>query len=601
MNLTWQIVKKDARRLRWPLALWLALVAGDVGLGFWLAHDWAAAWHLFPAIMLFHVILIWLQVPVCILLTFQLVHEDRPSDPRAFWPTRPISRRRLLGAKLFGLVVLLWLPTLVLALPWWISSGLGTSDMADVVLVTLLRQATITLPVLALASVTPDLRRFLLWGALAAISAPLVFSVLATGRILDGNAYAPALQTGAAIPVGRDEQSTRFMLALGEMLLIGFGATICQYLTGRVRYAVALLAVAGAVGWLGSRIWPWDLPTVFSAPSYSFESAKGTDSTWISNDGRLVHRAPAAQIEGSELAFAGTLTRVSHGRFDGMDATVRPWQMPLLFKGVPSDQLLVVEWSEIKLAPGPNRASGASAFGSSSINLSDNRVSPPLQTIMDAPSIPVTATRTVAARLDFPNGIPSQPSAYAKLQLSVWKYEQELEAPLRAGGHDAHEPNRLTVVHWNAFDGSFDYQLTALLASRSAAQGENLLDGLLGRTPNAAESRFILINRSRTPIEGMPGTFSNYRSMRISGVNVILRAISFTPDTPPVPGRYQYKDPPISEGPWLRGTPNAQWLEGASVLALKQNYLGWIEREATAENLEVRDDTETPPDDSPTP
>ena len=33
MNLTWHIVKKDLRALRWPLVLWTLLIVAKLGMG----------------------------------------------------------------------------------------------------------------------------------------------------------------------------------------------------------------------------------------------------------------------------------------------------------------------------------------------------------------------------------------------------------------------------------------------------------------------------------------------------------------------------------------------------------------------------------------
>ena len=58
-------------------------------------------------------------------LTALLVQEDNLVSTSPFWVTRSISNARLLAAKFAGWLALLWLPAVVLTLPWWLVCGDG--------------------------------------------------------------------------------------------------------------------------------------------------------------------------------------------------------------------------------------------------------------------------------------------------------------------------------------------------------------------------------------------------------------------------------------------------------------------------------------------
>ncbi len=125
MNLMLHIVRKDFLRLRWPLAGGLALVAANLAIGFAvILADGLGGWSN-ERLQEVTTGLLGLQLLATFVLTAMLVQEDGLVGSTQFWLTRPISNARLLAAKLAGWVLLLWLPAVVLTLPWWIACGFG--------------------------------------------------------------------------------------------------------------------------------------------------------------------------------------------------------------------------------------------------------------------------------------------------------------------------------------------------------------------------------------------------------------------------------------------------------------------------------------------
>jgi ABC-type transport system involved in multi-copper enzyme maturation permease subunit len=111
MSQTMHIMRKDLRRLRWLLALWLALLAASVVL----AANGAAAAGASPATGLF-LQQLWdtmeiVEALLTALIVAQLVHEEPLVGFTPFWLTRPYVRTVLLWEKLlFAAIAVIALP-----------------------------------------------------------------------------------------------------------------------------------------------------------------------------------------------------------------------------------------------------------------------------------------------------------------------------------------------------------------------------------------------------------------------------------------------------------------------------------------------------------
>ena len=127
MNLTLHLVRKDLRALRWPLLLWVAACLTHLGLRlaqfargdaapmtpFWLRLETTARWDYTALIVL----------PVLIIP--MLLHLDPLRGALAFWKTVPISRGRLLTAKLATLAAFFIALPLVCEAIYFLQTGLA--------------------------------------------------------------------------------------------------------------------------------------------------------------------------------------------------------------------------------------------------------------------------------------------------------------------------------------------------------------------------------------------------------------------------------------------------------------------------------------------
>lgn len=179
MKLTWHIIRKDFMRLKWPLAGWALCHAVKIGIGFSIIFGIRIANFSDNS---FETVTGWLAaVPglLTFVITAMLVQEDALVGTTPFWITRPISNGRLFAAKLVGWLVLLWLPAVLLALPWWVTCGFGAREIGWAALEILVFQVAVAIPAALVASLTDTLGRVLIWSFVllfAAVTIPMMTS-----------------------------------------------------------------------------------------------------------------------------------------------------------------------------------------------------------------------------------------------------------------------------------------------------------------------------------------------------------------------------------------------------------------------------------------
>ncbi len=242
MSIIGHIVRKDFAFLRQRLAMWAAFVAAKFGFGLWILHGGSIS----------HEDLAWLQgvtamlvvsdLALTWLLAVLLVQEDGASGAAAWWRTRPIGPGRMLGAKIASGALLLLMPSLVLALPWWIACGLSPAQMALVALEATVLQGAVLALGFGAAALSASVGRCFVWtltiGASLVVANGFV-SALVTGSI--GSALPPVFQ---------------LLWVQGVVLALTLAATmVVQYGSGAVRRGGRVLA-AGLVAALAA---PWGL------------------------------------------------------------------------------------------------------------------------------------------------------------------------------------------------------------------------------------------------------------------------------------------------------------------------------------------------------
>ena len=180
MNQVRHIFSKDLRRLRWSIIGWSALVrrvrsstrsaptlrseASDRQLG----------------IGELSVLLSLIDLLLLALLVSRLVHDEPLVGRDAFWITRPIAPGALMAAKL--LFATLFFIVLPLAGSVIVAAAFGTSaaDVARTIPVFALNQFIVVTLLMALATVTPSLTRYVL----AIVGVIAVFVTLTASTIL---------------------------------------------------------------------------------------------------------------------------------------------------------------------------------------------------------------------------------------------------------------------------------------------------------------------------------------------------------------------------------------------------------------------------------
>lgn len=246
MSLTWHIVRKDFRRMRWPLAAWLMLPLAE-----WTILTRASGMPIEPpAIQGMQTMTAFWTGLTCfggLILAAWLVMEDALVGTQAFWQSRPISPVRLLVAKTLGaLLMFAVLPVLVMV-PVWLAASFPPRDMAWCAVELALKQLMFTVAGVALAAVSESAGQLLVRMIVAAVAVPLLTGYCA-GIFDRGIRYN-----------GDGLAETRYRIVMGLFVLLPLVMIAHQYLTRRTRRTYAILGV-GILLALGLRFgWSWDL------------------------------------------------------------------------------------------------------------------------------------------------------------------------------------------------------------------------------------------------------------------------------------------------------------------------------------------------------
>lgn len=257
MILLWHIVRKDMRRLALPWAAWLALLAG--GMLWTRIHDFAGptrfpldGWSFDPA-MLGRVLLV-AECLGAFLLAGGLMLQDPVMGSTSQWLTRPVSRYRMLAAKLIGaLVVVGAAPVVVLVLTSW-ASGASSADAATAVRTLIYWFLWLAMPGLAIASLSRDFGRFVLVAAFLAVMHFACGAYIATARwvgpIDDGVRMSRAILIQYPIwpymaAVFATSYATRNPRVGAWMIGVGLAATLSVRVAWPVNFSSASSAARG--------------------------------------------------------------------------------------------------------------------------------------------------------------------------------------------------------------------------------------------------------------------------------------------------------------------------------------------------------------------
>jgi hypothetical protein len=246
MKLTWHIFLKDLRQVRGLVALWVALImVGFVILALVSSVAWPFSAPRFSALI---IVLLYVHVFVGVLLTAAIIQGDPLAGTRSFWTTRPISKGRLLGAKLLGLTGVICLMPVLAGLPWWLAFGFGPEGLMHAAQQTLQVSLIAVLFALPLAVLTEDADRFVRWALTIGIGL-IVLLVLLNAR--------GGLGPVDSVSVGL--WRTRMFLREWGLIAAVAGVVLHQFLTRRTGRSTAWTVASAGVILAAYLWWPYDL------------------------------------------------------------------------------------------------------------------------------------------------------------------------------------------------------------------------------------------------------------------------------------------------------------------------------------------------------
>lgn len=279
MNRTWHLIRKDLHRLRLPLALWTLAFVVRIFLCDDLLRVGSDEIRDFSQRGLLIIVVTVVTAFVNYLLAAGLVFEDPVAGTRMFWASRPISGARLLMAKwvVAALAFILW-PVLI-HLGWGLWQGIALASLVQPLQQTALLHASFTLVALALAAVTAQPARLLIWTMVGLVAIPVV---LATSSSAWPRTLPPSVGW------------TRDAICLMLLLAGGVAVIVSQYLTRRTIQSVILGAVALAGAAAIRYGWRWDLTmaarseAVASSELFAGAERTAARSAWIQSNGEKV-------------------------------------------------------------------------------------------------------------------------------------------------------------------------------------------------------------------------------------------------------------------------------------------------------------------------
>ena len=423
MNLTWHIVKKDLRALRWPLVLWTLLIVTKLGMGVvLLTADGTEGEAWFVRIDGTAKLLAALECAGFVLVA-ALVQEDLLVGTTAFWVTRPISGGRLLRAKLAGIGLVFGVLPLLVTLPWWLGCGYGWREIAWAAAETAALQAVVVLVGLLWAVVTDGLARFLMWTLVMLVAFPSIAGSIAVYH-----------ERTHASP-GSGVVATRIALVISLAVLGVLAVVVHQYLTRRTWRSVSVIGGAVALIAAVALWWPWSWHI---------------DTAWKSYLTGLHEKGWATAAEPPGLRFTLARADLQQMSSDGRRAE-RPARLRLQFKldGLPRTQALMFSGANeftLRWADGQPQQDWAWFRTEQSWNnrLGWQVLSSHPETVdatVDLQAIQ-TVPMAVAARLD------SGPAAYTlRAQFGLMEIASSVPVPLAPGARSMIGPTGERVAH----------------------------------------------------------------------------------------------------------------------------------------------------------
>jgi hypothetical protein len=249
MSQTWHIVRKDVRRLRWVLVLWVGVLAMRVAFSMITVTSAESANTAFNLRQLFSPI-VTIELLMTALIVVRLVHEEPLVGFTPFWLTRPYDRGALVRAKVLCVAVVL----------------VGLPLLADLAMMGLLKAGPVALAhgssAAAVAYVTGTLS-LMVAGVLTASFSAYALTVLG---VVVGTLMVAALRVGL-VSLWRPDyfvytppqipDATPRVVMLAVYAAAALTVVLYQYRYRRWRTATALAIAGFAATIVVPLLWPW--------------------------------------------------------------------------------------------------------------------------------------------------------------------------------------------------------------------------------------------------------------------------------------------------------------------------------------------------------
>lgn len=270
MNMVTHILKKDVRRTRVLLGVWLLLVVLQfvlIGAGVNPGDRVTQALYQTLAVLvpLFQALVLIVVIPH--------VMQDEPLvGTTAFWFTRPISRGTLLKSKALFAFLVLALPPLVVELIVMAANGATGRDLGLATPEILMGQLSLILTVGVLAAVTANFGRFAILGAVVVVTSILIgLAIFWIGLYLHPESI---LDQATHMSLTKSRSVVESLL----MIVCAGGLIAHQALTRKTGRTYAGMAVALVLILLTSNYWRWDFltgpPPAGTDPNFNAASVK---------------------------------------------------------------------------------------------------------------------------------------------------------------------------------------------------------------------------------------------------------------------------------------------------------------------------------------
>lgn len=250
MNLITHLFKKDVRRLRVLLGLWLLLVVFQaVLIG---TAPGASAGDMALQIVFYLVTLLFpfLQLGALVVIIPLLVQDEPLVGTTAFWFTRPIARKDLLASKSAFMLALLVLPPLLAELIMLICNGVTPRHVALAVPEILLAQLSAVLMIWTLASVTRTFARFAIVGIIVVAVMGIIGFAVGIAHLFQDDVFKNLLELSLTL-------SAQVVSSILGIVLCSV-AIVYQYLTRKTAHTIVLVCLTWITTLAVSSAWPVD-------------------------------------------------------------------------------------------------------------------------------------------------------------------------------------------------------------------------------------------------------------------------------------------------------------------------------------------------------